>query len=240
MREQLHKKYILLMTITFIIVCLVTAGCSPDKNSGRNKYSNYSGKNTDKQNVSENNAGENMKKIAIIIAPKGYQDTEFGTPYRYFLDHGAAVDVYSTKKGIAYGALGGTFNVEHTLNELNAGNYNAIIFIGGPGTPIVRADVNSGKIAVSAVNAGKVLGAICWSPTILAKAGVLKGKNATVWYGPDSEFGMLTSEYLEENGASYTGEDVSVDGNIITANGPAAAQKYAEAIWSKLTEKQKG
>lgn len=179
-----------------------------------------------------------MKKIAMIIAPKGYQDIEFNTPYRYFKDQGATVDVYSTKKGTAFGSVGGTFNVEHTLNELNASNYNAIIFIGGPGTPLIRSDNTSTKIAKDAIASGKILGAICWSPTILAKAGVLKGKNATVWYGPDSELEMLTSEYLEEQGAKYTGQDVTVDGNIITANGPPAAQKYAEAIWKKLVEKQ--
>lgn len=190
------------------------------------------------KNIQDNVAGENMKKIAIIISPKGYQDTEFGTPYRYFKDQGATVDVYSTKKGIAYGSVGGTFNVEHTLSELNVSNYNAIVFVGGPGTPLLRSDNNSEKIAKDTIIAGKILGAICWSPTILAKAGVLKGKNATVWYGPDEEFGMLTSEYLESQGAKYTGKDVTIDGNIITADGPSSAQKYAEALWKKLVEKQ--
>jgi len=179
-----------------------------------------------------------MKKIAMIISPKGYQDTEFGTPYKYFKDQGATVDVYSTKKGTAYGSVGGTFNVEHSLSELNASNYNAIVFVGGPGTPLLRSDSYSVKIAKDAIAVGKILGAICWSPTILAKAGLLKGKNATVWYGPDSEFSMLTSEYLEEQGAKYTGQDVTIDGNIITANGPLAAQKYAESLWKKLIEKQ--
>jgi len=65
-------------------------------------------------------------------------------------------------------------------------NYNAIVFVGGPGTPLLRNIVILQKIAKDAVASGKILGAICWSPTILAKAGLLKGKNATVWYGPES------------------------------------------------------
>ncbi|MGV8141821.1 MAG: DJ-1/PfpI family protein [Candidatus Woesearchaeota archaeon] len=178
-----------------------------------------------------------MKKIAMIIAPKGYQDTEFGTPYSYFKVKEALIDVYSTKKGLATGAGGGTFNIEHTLEELDVSNYDAIVFIGGPGTWIVRNDSNSVKVANDALASGKILAAICWSPTILAKAGVLKGKNATVWYGQDSEYDMLTSEYLDEQGAVYTGQDLTIDENIITANGPGAAQKYAEAIWNKLVEK---
>ena len=214
----------MMLSISFSLMII---GCSIDKNDVEERY------------ISEKNiSGDNMKKIAMIIAPKGYQDTEFGVPYRYFKDQGATVDVYSTKKGVASGAFGATFNVEHTLSELNVSNYNAIVFIGGPGTPLVRNDSNSGKIAKDTIAAGKVLGAICWSPTILAKAGVLKGKNATVWAGPDTELGMLTQEYLQEQGARYTGQDVTVDGNIITANGPAAAQKYAESLWKKMVEKQ--
>ncbi|MGV8171339.1 MAG: DJ-1/PfpI family protein [Candidatus Woesearchaeota archaeon] len=179
-----------------------------------------------------------MKNIAMIIAPKGYQDTEFNVPYRYFRYQGASVDVYSTKKGIATGALGGTFDIEHTLSELNVNNYNAIVFVGGPGTPLLRNDSNAVRIAKDAITSNKVLGAICWSPTILAKAGILKDKNATVWSGPDTELSMYTSEYLQEQGAIYTGQDVTIDGNIITADGPGSAQKYAETIWKKLTEKQ--
>jgi protease I len=175
-------------------------------------------------------------KIAIIIGFIGYQDTEFSTPYQYFIDHNAKVEVYSTKKGIARGMNGGTFSVEHDLSELNVDNYNAIVFVGGSGTLLVRNEDKSLKIAKKALETNKILAAICWSPTVLAKAGVLKGKNATVWYGPDPELKILTSEYIEKQGAKYTGQDVTIDGNIITANGPRAALKYAEEIWNKINE----
>ena len=176
-----------------------------------------------------------MKKIAMIIAPEGYQDTEFGVPYKYFTERKASVDVFSTRKGTACGKMGGTFNVEHSLGELNVGDYDAIVFVGGPGTPIVRKEGNSLRVAKDAAGSGKVLGAICWSPTILAMAGVLDGKKATVWNGEDPELRMSTSDYLEEKGAIYLGKDVAVDGKIVTANGPAAAQKYAEELWKKLS-----
>jgi len=224
-----------LSIILLLSLIIISTGCSKIPLNNPEPNNQYLGQEDFKKNISQ---GENMKKIAMIISPKGYQDVEFGAPYKYFKDQGATVDVYSTKKGTAYGSVGGTFNVEHTLSELNVSNYNAIVFVGGPGTPLLRSDPNSEKIAKDTISAGKILGAICWSPTILAKAGVLKGKNATVWYGPDSEFGMLTSEYLEQQGAKYTGQSVTVDGNIITADGPTSAQKYADALWKKLIEKQ--
>jgi protease I len=177
-----------------------------------------------------------MKKVAMIIAMKDYQDIEFSTPYTHFKNNGIIVDVYSTGKGTAHGAFGSTFNVQHELTELKIEEYDAITFVGGAGTLSVRNDKNSEDIVLKAFKHQKILGAICWSPTILAKAGILHGKKATVWNGPDREYGMLTSEYLKSKGAIYTGEDVTVDGNIITANGPPAAQKYAEALLNKLSD----
>lgn len=139
-----------------------------------------------------------MNKAAIIIAPKGFQDKEFDAPYNLLKKSRIFVDVYSTAIGIAHGKLGATFNVKKSLAELDAKNYDAIIFIGGPGTPLVRADDNSLRIAREAYKNKKIIAAICWSPTILAKAGILKGKKATVWLGNDDEYGMKTSEYLEK------------------------------------------
>jgi protease I len=216
-----------------LLSAIIIAGCSTTSEKSEQNIQNIIQTNQNQQNIQGDNMSKNIK-IAMIISPKGYQTIEFNTPYEYFRNHGATVDVYSTKKGIAFGSVGGTFNIEHTLGELNVNNYDAIVFVGGPGTPIVRSDNNSGIIAKNAVKNNKVLGAICWSPTILAKAGLLTGKNATVWDGSDDELGISTSEYLEQQGARYTGQDVTVDGNIITANGPFAAQKYAEAIWKKL------
>jgi len=122
-----------------------------------------------------------MKKIAMIIAPQGFQDVEFNTPYQYFLSKGAIVDVYSTRKGLAKGSFRATVDVTHSIDELNVNDYDAITFVGGPGTIILRSDKDSVRISKEAFNAGKIIGAICWSPTILAKSGILDGKNATVW-----------------------------------------------------------
>ena len=97
----------------------------------------------------------------------------------------------------------------------------------------VRAEPRAVEIAKEA-QGHPVLAAICWAPTILAKAGVLSGKKATVWKGDDAEYGMTTDAMLERSGADFTGAEVTVDGNIVTGNGPAAAQKFAEAVEKKL------
>ncbi len=176
-------------------------------------------------------------KIAIIIAPKDFRDEEFFVPYNYFREKGYSVEVFSTKKGIAKGKLGGEFEVKHLIDELRVDDFNAIVFVGGPGTPIVRDYEKVYEKIKEANEKGKLIAAICWSPTILAKSGILKGKKATVWFGNDFE--GTTKDYLEKYGAVFTGKDVERDGDIITANGPRAALDYAKEIEKALKEKLK-
>jgi protease I len=69
---------------------------------------------------------------------------------------------------------------------------------------------------------------------ILAKAGVLKEKRATVWSSP-LDRGPV--RILKENGAIYEDKDVVQDGKIITANGPGAAEEFGQKLVEILTEK---
>lgn len=69
---------------------------------------------------------------------------------------------------------------------------------------------------------GRRVGAICAAPMVLGSTGILKGKRATC--SPGFE------KYLD--GAEYTGELFTVDGNIITGEGPCATLPYAYKILS--------
>ncbi len=175
------------------------------------------------------------KKILMIIAPEKFRDEEFEVPFKTFNDEGAIVTVASLRKGIATGMFGAQFNVETTLDEVDEKSFDAVIFVGGAGVPDVRADRRAVEIAKNSRNS-KVLGAICWAPTILAKAGIVNGKKTTVWLGDDPEYGKKTSSVMEDSGAQFVNENVVTDGNIVTGNGPTAAQDFAEAVIRKLTE----
>ena len=75
--------------------------------------------------------------------------------------------------------------------------------------------------------AGKKIAAICASPAVvLAQLGLLDGKKATCYPGFER---MLET-------ADYTGALVTVDGNITTGEGPAAAFPYAYTILADLTD----
>ncbi len=175
-----------------------------------------------------------MKRIAMIIAHSGFQDMEFSVPYNWFRQKGADVKVFSTKPGTAKGAFGLSVEVDGDLSGLDVKDYDAIVFIGGSGTRALRDDSRAVEIAKMAKELNKTIGAICWSPTILAKAGILEGREATVWLGNDPEYGMSTKAVIERFGARYMGAGVVSDGKIVTADGPTNAEKYAKAIWELI------
>ena len=79
-------------------------------------------------------------------------------------------------------------------------------------------------LAVEANKAGKPVGAICIAPCILAKAGVLKGRRATVF--PGKEY----TDILREGGATVVRAAVVEDGLLVTANGPNAAARFGDAL----------
>lgn len=168
-----------------------------------------------------------MANIVMIVAPDGYRDEELNEPKAVLEKAGANVKIASKGVSTAKGKLGGSINVDMDISEVNAADYDAVVFIGGPGASVYFDDAAAQNIAKQAVEQGKVLAAICIAPSTLANAGVLEGKKATCF---SSEAGNL-----QEKGAQYTGEDVTVDGSIITANGPEAATKFGETIAAELS-----
>lgn len=173
------------------------------------------------------------KKVVMIIAFRDFRDAEYFIPKEIFEKEGIEVKTASNKKGTAIGADGGEAEVEFLISEINPKEYDAVIFVGGPGALNALDNESSYKLARETIAENKILAAICIAPTILAKAGVLKGKNATVW---SSLFDKSPIKVLKENGANYIAEPVVRDGNIITANGPEAAKKFGEEISKALTQ----
>lgn len=167
------------------------------------------------------------KKIAIIIAFKDFRDEEYFIPKEAFEKKGAEVETVSTKKGTAIGTEGGEVKINMTIGELDVMNFDAIIFIGGPGALKELDNEESYSIIKESLMREKILAAICISPVILAKSGVLSGKEATVW---SSALDREAIQILRANDVIYKDQSVVADGNIITADGPQSAKKFAEAI----------
>ncbi len=166
-----------------------------------------------------------MKKVLLIIAKDGFQDMELNGTRDGLANAGFEVVLGSSETGSCSGGLGGTEEAQVALRDVSIEDYDRIAFIGGPGATAYFSDPDALRIAHETVRAGKPLGAICIAPLILAKAQVLGGKKATVW-----DSGGEQSQELEKYEAIYTGQDITVDGKVVTANGPGVAEEFGRAF----------
>lgn len=165
------------------------------------------------------------RNALLIIAQQGFQDVELNGTRDGLVDAGFDVILASTEAGTCVGKFGAEEEAAVTLKNVNVQDYDRIAFIGGPGAATLWQNADAKRIAQDTVKAGKPLGAICIAPKILAAAEVLVGKKATVWNEDGDQAGFMALHDVE-----YTGEPVTVDGLIVTGNGPGAAIEFGRTF----------
>jgi len=166
------------------------------------------------------------KRILMVIAPVNFRDEELLVPKRIFEENKTQVTIASKLKGLATGKLGAKINVDLDIANISADDWDALVFVGGGGAQVFWDDPAVHALILDAYGQHKVIAAICIAPVILANAGLLKGKRATVF--PDE------ASRLSGKGAQYCLENVVSDSKIITADGPAASRDFALKILEEL------
>ncbi len=166
------------------------------------------------------------KKALMVIASQDFRDEELLTPKEVLESKGVKVTIASSSLDTATGMLGAKVKPEVLIENVNVNDFEAVIFVGGAGAREYFNNPVALKIARDAYKRGKLVGAICIAPRILSEAGVLKGKKATVY---SSE-----AKALKAKGAICTGRDVEVDGKVVTASGPQAAEQFGKTIVNLL------
>lgn len=172
-----------------------------------------------------------MAKILLIIAQEGFQTKEYHDTKRVLENAGHVVITGGVEAGIAISNIGKEAVVDIPLTEVSAGDYDALFIIGGPGALQYLDNAETIRIMKdAAISERKFYGAICISPRILAKAGILVGKHATGW-DDDGEL----AEIFKANGVLYERKPVVIDGNVITADSPMSAEAFGHAIADALS-----
>ncbi|MBI5207541.1 MAG: DJ-1/PfpI family protein [Candidatus Firestonebacteria bacterium] len=166
------------------------------------------------------------KKVLFIIANNNFRDEELFFPREILQNAGAEIFISSSVLTPASGLKGSKIDIDLTIDTVVPNKFDAVIFVGG-GAREYFSNRIAHKIAQDTIKAGKILGAICIAPVILANSGVLKNKRATVF---KSEI-----ETIKKLNIIYDENKVVEDGNIITASGPEAAKEFGEAIKNKLS-----
>lgn len=175
---------------------------------------------------SEERVSEVSKSVLIVIAPKDFRDEEFKEPYELLTNSRIKTVIASTDTAPAKGMLDMTVKPQTLLELVEPDSFDAIVLVGGVGCRALWDNGILHKIIINFAEKKKIIGAICIAPVILARAGVLKDKRATVY--PD------VAEEIKPLCADYTGAELEVSDNIITAKGPQVAKDFAKAILEAL------
>jgi len=168
--------------------------------------------------------------VVMVIPPEKFRDEELFHTKDVLYENNVTVEVVSTTTDEVTGMHGGKIKPSRLLNEVDCNECDALVFVGGAGAIKYFNDEMILGVVKMANEKGKVIAAICIAPSILANAGVLNGKRATAFPSEKNN--------LESRGATYTGENVTIDGKIITAKGPENAKEFGSAILKVLGESQ--
>jgi 4-methyl-5(b-hydroxyethyl)-thiazole monophosphate biosynthesis len=173
-----------------------------------------------------------MKKVYVFLAD-GFEDVEALIPVDIWRRGGLdVVTVSITDFPLVQSAHGVNIEADVMFEQADFTDADLLFLPGGmPGATNLYEHKGVCKAVVDQATAGKKVAAICASPgVVFAPLGILEGKKTTCYPGFDKA--------LAENGATYTADLFTVDGNVTTGEGPAAAFPFAYELLAQLKDKQ--
>lgn len=162
----------------------------------------------------------------------GFEDIEALIPVDVLRRGGVdikTVSIYDTN--IVESAHGVQMVTDLTFDEVEGelASADLLMLPGGiPGATNLNEHEGLKRALVAQAEAGKMVAAICAAPLVLGGLGILKGKRATCYPGFEQTM----------EGAEYTEDLWTIDGNIITGEGPAAALPYAYSLLALLASEE--
>lgn len=173
--------------------------------------------------------GMAMKKVLIPLAP-GFEEVEALACVDILRRAGAEVTLAGTVDGLITGRNQIKVAPDALLENVKDAQFDMIVLPGGAqGTENLKKDERIKKIINEHFAGGRLTTAICAAPTVLAKAGVTKGRKIT----------SHPSVRAELKEAIISEDRVVKDGNIITSQGPGTALEFAFALVEALFGKGK-
>ena len=153
-----------------------------------------------------------MAKIAILVE-NGFEDIELLYPYYRFQEAGYRVEVVGPEAGVVYsGKKGGSIKSNLTPEDVDLGEYAAVIVPGGWAPDRMRTKPGIVQLVRDANSKGLVIAAICHAAQLLVEADILRGRKLTCVRSVSTD--------VKNAGGEYLNQEVVVDGNLVTSRTP--------------------
>ncbi len=157
--------------------------------------------------------------LAHLYVAEGFEEVEMITVADILRRAGVTVQLVSLTESLTItGAHAVTVQADIPFSAASE-LADAIILPGGPGTQKLLACLPLHQRLNHHLAQNKHVAAICAAPTVLAKAGLLKGRKACCFPGCEAQ--------LVEGGATITSYNVVTDGTITTSRGAGTAAQFS-------------
>jgi len=127
------------------------------------------------------------------------------------------------------------FTVDCLVNEVDIDSFDALVVPGGFKNYGYYEDSYNIKflnLIREFTSKNKIITSVCVGALPLAKSGILKNKNATTYNQAEYR------QTLKNHGAVVSKEQIVIDGNLITSNGPSTAVEVAFILLERLTSNE--
>ena len=155
----------------------------------------------------------------MVPLAEGFEEIEAVAVIDVLRRGGIKVDVVGIEDEVVTGRNGIRVLCDKTISDVKPEDYDGIVLPGGnPGYKNLENNQQVLNFVKALNNKGKLVAAICASPTILEKIGILEGKKATCY------------PTMKDKIKNFVDERVVVDKNVITSQGPGTAIEFALEI----------
>jgi protein deglycase len=171
-----------------------------------------------------------MPRVLVPLA-EGCEELEAVTIIDLLRRAGIEVVTAGLKPGIVRASRGTQLMPDMTLDAALQEQYDMVVLPGGmPGAKHLKEDARVLALLKEMAGEGKYTAAICAAPTVLAEAGLLKGKKATSYPGFLDKMALPDTHYVTDA--------VVRDGKVLTSRGPGTAMDFALALIEALSGRE--
>jgi protease I len=169
-------------------------------------------------------AGASGRTVLVYLPMQLFNEQEFEPTLRRMSLDGVETRLAGSDSGVAVSMSQLVVRLDLALRDANVADYAGLVLVGGSGAAVYWDDSLLQSKCREFASSGKVVAAIGIAPVTLARAGVLKGRKATVFRD------RTTVDWLRQAGAIFSFNGVVADRNIITAQSSEQARAFGQAV----------
>src|SRR4051794_40286385 len=155
------------------------------------------------------------------------EQVELTEPWKAVEEAGGTPELISLESGEIQGFnhydKADTFKVDHAIEDVEPGDYEAVFVPGGVGNPDeLRQNDEVVGFVRQMFESGKPVAAICHGPWVLVEAGVVDGLKLTSWPSLETD--------IRNAGGNWVDEEVVVDQGVVTSRKPDDLPAFCEKL----------